>query len=312
MPNWINESPKTQQIDVLLFDEFSALCLANTIEPMRAANRLTGRELYRWRFLGMDDASVTSSSGMTVAVHEKISNVSGDILVVMPSYGFATHATPDTARALQSAATRYATIAGFDMGGWLLAHAGLVQGRKITVHWAELDRLAEAFPDVSTLRERHIRDGSIMTCSGAQAAFDLMLELIADRHGMSLRLELAALFMTPEGSTPQDAPVAKSRSVERAVRLMQANIEFPLSIVEIASLTGRPQKDLERRMTAELGATPRQVYRRLRLLAARKFLREQTIPITEVALRTGYQNASAMTRAYRQEFGLTPRDERNS
>lgn len=309
MPKWNNQTAVAQQVDVLLFDDFSGLCLANTVEPMRAANQLAGRKVYRWRYLGVDRGVVTSSSGMQVSVD--LPDGSGDMLVIMPSYGFERYTSPRVMRIIQAAAKRYARLAGFDMGGWLLAHAGLLDGRCATVHWEELDRFAEAYPYVDVRRERIVTDRDILTCSGAQAAFDLMLDLIAQHHGAAMRIELAALFMTPEGTTPQDVPMAQSRPVERAIRLMQEHTEHPLTIAEVARRSGRHQKDLERRMAAELGASPVQVYRRLRLLAARKILREQTIPITEVALRAGYQNASAMTRAYRQEFGLTPREERN-
>ncbi len=311
MREWKNRSYEQQQIDVLLFDDFSALCLANTIEPLRAANRFLGQQIFKWRFLCIDRDAVTSSSGMSVAAHEVFGDASGDMLVIMPSYDFTRHANAHTARALREAAKRYPILAGFDTGSWLLAQAGLLEGKTATIHWEELDRFEEAFPTVEVVRQRFAIDDDRITCSGAQAAFDLMLEIIAQRHGAAVRVELASLFMSPEGNTPQDAPLAKSQIVERAIKLMQANIEEPLTISAIAKGAGRHQKDLEHRMRDELGATPRQVYRRIRLLAARKLLREQMIPITEVALRAGYQNASAMTRAYRLEFGCTPRDERN-
>ena len=311
MQKWKNQTQEPQQIDVLLFDDFSALCLANTIEPMRAANRLLGWPAFHWRFLSLDNQSVTSSSGMSVSAHETFGAARGAMLVVMPSYGFADQANIETTRALREAAKRYDVIAGFDTGSWLLAAAGLLDGKTATIHWEELDRFAEAFPEVQALRQRSVTDGNRLTCSGAQAAFDLMLGIIAQRHGAALRIELASLFMSPERDTPQDVPMAQSRAVELAVQMMQAHIEEPRSIGAIATAVGRHQKDLEQRMRAELGASPRQVYRRIRLLAARKLLREQAIPITEVALRVGYQNASAMTRAYRIEFGCTPRDERN-
>lgn len=311
MPQWNIPSAAPQQIDVLLFEDFSALCLANTVEPMRAANRLLGREVYRWRFLGMEQSPVTSSSGMSVSVHETVSLASGDMLIAMPSYGFVAQSTVPVSRALQAASKRYDVLAGFDTGSWLLAYAGLLDDRQSTIHWEELDRFGEMYPLVNGVRQRFVIDGNRITCSGAQAAFDLMLKLISDRHGAALRVELASLFMTPERTTPQDAPIAKSKAVERAIRVMQENTEYPLPIGQIARQSGRHQKDLERRVREELGASPRQVYRRIRLLAARRLLREQDLAITEVALRVGYQNASAMTRAYRLEFGKTPRDERD-
>ena len=302
----LNAAP--QQVDLLLFDDFSGLCLANTVEPMRAANQLSGRQLYDWRFVTVDGAPATSSSGMTVAV-EPLGR-KGDMLIALPSYRFIGHATPMVLRALRAAAGRYRTLAGFDTGAWLLAAAGLLDGRRATIHWEELARFEEAFPEVDAQRKRHVIDGDRMTCSGALAAFDLMGALIGATHGPALRLEVATLFMSPEATGPQDAPLARGKSVARAVGLMQEHLEDPLPVPEIARRVGRSQKDLEARMQRELGAGPQAIYKRLRLIAARKLVLETDLSIAEVALRSGYQDASAFTRAFRAEFGETPRQMR--
>ncbi|MDU8927721.1 GlxA family transcriptional regulator [Alisedimentitalea sp. MJ-SS2] len=310
MRNWVNQNAAPQQVDVLLFEAFSNHCLANTVEPLRAANGFAAREVYRWRFLSLEGGLVASSSGMPVATHGKLSDASGDILIVMPSYRFAEHATTATGRALRAAAGRYSVIAGFDTGSWLLASARLLDGRQATIHWEVLERFAEAFPDVEALRERHVIDGNRITCSGALAAFELIMELIGERHGQALRLEVATLFMAPEatgGQGAQEGVLARSRTVARAVAVMQENIEAPLTIARIARAVGRSQKDLEARMRAQLGATPQAVYRRLRLIQARKLVLESDMAVAEIALRCGYQDASAMTRAFREEFGDTPR-----
>ena len=139
------------------------------------------------------------------------------------------------------------------------------------------------------------------------AAFDLVMEMIAQTSGEALRLEVATLFMSPGVSAPQNVRLARTMTVSRAVALMQEHLEEPLSIGEIARRVGRSQKDLEARMKADLGASPQTVYRRFRLILARKLVLETELPIGEIALRSGYQNASAMTRAFREEFGTAPR-----
>ncbi len=311
MQNWEkqNAAPqRSQRVDLLLFDDFSGLCLANTVEPMRAANQLSGRKLYEWRFVSVDGAPAISSSGMTVATEPM--DGPGDMLIVLPSYRFVGHATPMVLRALRAAASRYRHLAGFDTGAWLLAAAGLLNGRRATIHWEELARFEETFPEVDVQRKRHVIDGSRITCSGAQTAFDLMVELIGATHGPALRLEVATLFMSPEATGPQDAPLARGKSVARAVALMQEYLEEPLPIGEVARRIGRSQKDLEARMRRELGAGPQAIYKRLRLIAGRKLVLESDLSVAEIALRAGYQDASAFTRAFRAEFGETPREMR--
>ncbi|KPD12172.1 GlxA family transcriptional regulator [Phaeobacter sp. 11ANDIMAR09] len=316
MQSWEKDNAAVQQVDLLLFDDFSGHCLANTVEPMRAANTLAGRPLYAWRFVTLAGASATSSAGMEVSPDARLADCRGEILIALPSYRYRRFGSQAVLRGLRAAEERYATLAGFDAGAWLLAAAGLLDGRRATIHWEELSGFAEDFPQVDAQRLRHVQDGNRITCSGALAAFDLMMDLIGQSHGPALRLEVAALFMSPEVT---EAPVqatsqtlARSRSVARALSIMQEHIEAPLSIREIARQVGRNRKDLEQRMRAQLGATPQAIYRRLRLIQARKLVLETDLTVAEVALRAGYEDPSAMTRAYRQEFGATPRQMRSN
>ena len=212
MQRWIKDTAAPQQVDLLLFDAFSGHCLANTVEPMRAANTLAGRRIYGWRFLTLDGDTATSSAGMEVKAHARLADCSGDMLIAMPSYDYRRLASEATGRALRAASQRYGVMAGFDAGAWLLAAAGLLDGYHATIHWEELPGFAEAFPTVDAQRLRHVRDGERITCSGALAAFELMLDLIAERHGQALRLELAALFMSPEATGGQVIPLARSRT----------------------------------------------------------------------------------------------------
>ncbi|UWQ04841.1 GlxA family transcriptional regulator [Aliiroseovarius crassostreae] len=299
-------------VDLLLFDRFSALCLANTVEPLRAANTLAGKRLYSWRFLSMDGQAVRSSSEMEVSVQGALADMRGTLLVALPSYDFRHHATPKVSRALAAAARRYPVMAGFDTGAWLLAQAGLLNGYQATIHWEELPAFEESFPDVEAIRARHISDRGRLTCTGALAAFDLMLDRIGDSHGPALRLEVAMLFMAPGAAPSVAPPLAKSRVVGRALSAMRAAIETPVSLPMIAKTAGCSLRELEQRMRIELGENPSSIYRRIRLISARKAVLETNLPIAEVAIRAGYEDASAMTRAFKAEFGTTPRQIRSN
>lgn len=313
MPDWKVADAAPQRVGVLLFERFSNHCLAGVVEPMRAANSFAGRALYDWQVLSLDGAPVSSSSGLTLTVDGPLPDASGDMLVVMPSYGYADLAKGPAPRLIRAAARRFGTMAGFDTGAWLLAAAGLLDGQPATIHWEVLERFAETFPEVDTRRQRHVIAPGRITCSGALAAFETMAELIGARHGAALRLEVETLFMAPEavgGAAP--TLEGRSRPVARALARMQESLEDPLRIGALAKDVGRSQKDLEARMKAELGATPRAVYRRLRLIAARRLVLDTPMTVAEIALRTGYRDASAMTRAFRAEFGITPRDLRRA
>ena len=292
---------------------FSSHCLANTVEPLRAANELLPGDLYTWRYLTLDGQSVRSSSGLSVEPEAALRDgARGDYLLLLPSYGFRQLATPACCAALRAAAPHYGAMIGLDTGSWLLAEAGLLSERRATIHWHELDDFTERFPDVEVQRERFVIDGDRITCGGAMATFDLVTRLIADHHGEALRLEVDHMFMHEEtvGHAPDRWSSAKSGAVQRAVGLMRAYLGEPLPVEAIARRTGRTQRSLEQLFRRELGASPRTVYRRIRLLAARRLVDETVLPVSEIAVRCGYANPSVMTRAFKAEFGIVPRTAR--
>lgn len=313
MQNWTNPNAAPQQVDILLFDDFSGLCLANTIEPMRAANGFLSKPKYHWRFLTLSGAAAVSSSRMSVATDSSLADASGDMLIAIPSYRFREHDCVQTRRALRAAAQRYRVVAGFDTGSWLLAGAGLLDGCRATIHWDELTPFSETFPDVDVVRQDFVHDQDRLTCRGATAAFNLMLRLISQTHGHAVGLDVATLLAAGDTSGPQKQfPLSRSRIVSRALVAMQANIENPVKIDMIARACGRSQRDLQIRFARELGTSPYVAYRRLRLSAARNLLQSSQLPISEIALRIGYEDSSAMTRAFRSEFGMTPQDLRRA
>ncbi len=302
-------------VGVLLFDRFSNLCLANAVEPLRAANTLARKELYRWQFLSIDGAVVTSSSGLPVQPDMPLGrHPGGDLLFVMPSYGYSDHCTPACSKALRAASIRFRMLAAMDAGSWLLAAAGLLSGRQATIHWDELELFAERFPEVEVVDRPTVADGNILSCGGASTSFELVLGLIEQHHGSMLRIEVASMFMAAgtrvrPGVDPISAPPAGASDM---LSLMRRNVEDPLSIGEIAGQLGLGRKRLERDCRRHYGMAPRRLYRAVRLRAIRRLLENTALPIEEIAARGGYQNASAMTRAFRAEFGLSPSELRRA
>lgn len=307
-----NSKILTQQYNVLLFNGFSNHCLANMVEPLRAANTLSRQALYAWRFCSLDGNPVQSSSGLVVTPNGAIGDQQGDFLVVMPSYGYLKLDTRSTMRAVLAAAKKHKHLAGLDTGSWLLASAGLLDDHRATIHWDEFSRFEERFPAVEAVQERFVIDGNRLTCSGAMAAFDLALTLIRRDHGPLLAMEVEHLFMSRNGRGHYDLPLkSEDTLVNRALTVMQAHLEAPLSVRSVARKIGCSQKRLETRVQAELKTTPQALYRRLRLNRARNLAEDTEQSIAEIAGRCGYENASAMTRAFKAEFGQTPTAFRN-
>lgn len=302
MPYSKNPSRVPTQISILLFDRFSNHCLANVLEPLRAANDLSSQQVFEWNIVVLGGQRVRSSSGLRLEADAQLADMRGDILMVMPSYGFLTHANVTSSRALRAAARRFDILAGLDTGSWLLAEAGLLDGYRATIHWDELDRFSERFSDIDVQKEAVIYDRDRITCGGASTAFALAMQMIEKQHGAALRLRVEHLF---SGAYAQ-RPVRRGGIAARAVDLMRAHIEEPLPIAQLAQQLGRSQKHLEQQMLARLGAAPQVIYRRIRLERARQLSLDTTISVAEISLRCGYQDASAMTRAFRSEYGTTP------
>ena len=302
MLNSQNHLISPYKISILLFNDFSNHCLANILEPLRAANDLSGFLNYSWKIVTLDGAEVSSSSGLRLKADAQLSDVRGDILMVMPSYRFLTHATVATSRALRAAAKRFAIIAGLDTGSWLLAEAGLLDGYRATIHWDEIDRFSERFSDVRVHKEPVVFDRGRASCGGASTAFAMALKLIGEGHGQTLRMRVENLFTG--AYSEQLGP--KAGIVSRALQLMRTNLEEPLMISDIAARLGRSQRHLETQMSAKMGANPQVIYRRIRLALAHSLAVETQVSVAEIAVRCGYQNASAMTRAFRVEFEITP------
>lgn len=312
MQIWSKQPNKPFQIAVLLFDRFSNLCLANCLEPLRAANDFAGRPAYQWQFVSMDGGTIHSSSQLPVQTDLSLAKLtSADALFVMASYDHNRHNTHQLRKELQSASRRVSTIVGFDAGAWLMASAGLLDGRNATIHWDLLDSFSETFLNVSAQHAPFIKDGNRITCAGAMAAYDLSRDLIGDHHGASMLVDLDALFLKDAKLASNDIPTTKDPVLRRALDIMRGSLETPVSLPALARQLGTTPRTLERRFLSHLGAPPGEVYRHLRLSAAHQFVTQSSISVAEVALRCGYDSPAALTRAFKRRFGVPPRDLRS-
>lgn len=299
---------------LLVLPQSSILEVASTLDPMRSANRHLGHEAYRWRVVSPEGRAVPLTCGIELPSSGDLSAAEGaDALVVIAGFRQSEVATAPLIRDLARMARHFAAVGGIDAAAWVLARAGLLAGHRATVHWEDLEDLATAFPQVEVVPDRWVIDRNRFTAGGASPAADLMLHLIGCRHGPALARQVAASFLTTPrpGSEPQTAPalVADLRldpRVAQAVARMEARIDTPEAAAETARALGLSQRRLETLFRQALHTTPAAFALSLRLQAARRMITDTRHPLAEVALRTGFSSASALSRAFRQQFGQPP------
>ncbi len=294
---------------IVLFDGFSNLCLANTIEPLRAANNVLGKAFFTWDILTVSGEAVKSSSGMTLMPDGKLEmGTKGRRLFLISSYGYDTIYTKALGDLMRRHVYDGGTVFGMDTGAWLMAEAGLLNGRKATIHWDVLSRFEETFLSVGVENRSFVHDDKMRTCGGAMAAFDLMLYLIAQDCDAQLRFDVESLFKRPLSlNADVEGEVLSALDLTRkAIAIMRDNLEQPIKVTELAERLEVHPKFLERAFKAEFSMPSGQVYKRLRLNSVRDMVENTNADFSDIAVRSGYRSASAMTRAFSSEFGYTP------
>ncbi|MCF3945157.1 GlxA family transcriptional regulator [Acidiphilium sp. AL] len=305
-------------IDVLVLPDFSLMSLAATIEPLRAANRASGRELYRWRLLSTDGASPPTSSGIPIVVEGKFATDEiRDALFVVAAFGARRHAAGLTS-SLRRLARRDMLLGGIESGSWVLAKAGLLDGCRATTHWEDIEEFAAAFPAVDVVNERYVIDRGRCTTGGAAPTLDMILDMIRARHGLALALDAASIFIYDQktiAQQPQHIVLAgelktKDPALARAIGFMETSLTEPLPIETIARQAGLSVRNLQLRFHAQLGMSPYGYYLNLRLAAARRMLQQTRNSVAETAAAYAFGSASAFARAFRSRYGVSPIDAR--
>lgn len=300
-------------VTVLVLERVSLMSLAATLEPMRAANRVAGRPIFSWRIASLSGGPASASCGLPLAIaHTFPTTERTDALFIVAAFDALAQAGRGLVRQLRAQAAAGSFIIGIEAGAWVLAQTGLLDGRRATTHWEDLEDFAARFPAVEVVPDRFAIDGGFATAGGAGPALDLMLALIAARHGPALALDVASVFVYEQhraGSAAQPAVSLGSSTeprVARAIRLMEERLDAPLTVAAIATRIGLSLRGLEQLFMRELGCTPGAWYMNQRLGAARRLLVDARLSLAEVAARTGFASPATLSRACRRRFGVPP------
>lgn len=314
-------SPSNETLDVtlLVIPESSMMSLASVLDVMRAANRLSRRNLFRWQLLTLDGNPATLTCGLPITPQGALStSTQGDVLITIGGFNQDIHVNQASLNKLRHAMRKFKVVGGIEAGSWLLARAGKLNGKKATTHWEDLDEFALNFPRVQVQPHRYVIDGEVFTTGGASPSFDFMLYLIRKRYGYHLSLEVASVFIYDGVHTGNDAqPIISLGELEQheprvaqAIELMEQHLEDTLPLELIAKQIGISVRMLTYLFQQSIQLPPGQFYLRLRLQTARRLTLDTRLAMQEIAVRTGFNSLAAFSRQFKQYYQLTPSEYR--
>lgn len=308
-------SPNSKaDFEFLLFDGFSNMVLASAMEPLRDAKLRDLKRRANWIVSSLDGGTVTSSSGLQLIPNQKFDETNpARRLVLVAGYHARDLVNKQLIAKLRRAARATEMMMALDSAPWLLAAAGLLNGRNATIHWQELDGFEDTFPSVKISKDRFVESGPYLTCGGASTVFDMMLKVIKDLFGAAVALEASTMFVYD----PERRYHAQDKSVRmqnkgstlllNSLDVMAENIQVPLTTIQIAERVLTSERTLNRKFTRELAVTPGRYYKLLRLRQARHLAQETELSLGQIALRCGFSSAPSLSRSYKDEFGVTVR-----
>lgn len=310
------------RLGFLMFPGFPMACLTSAIEPLRAANEITGRREFVWRLVAETSAPVRSSAEIGFDPDETLQETDDLDHLYLLAPPTAEFADPRRSPARLRWLDRTGIILGAFSGGiFPLARAGLMEARPCSVHWCYEAAFKAEFPNVAASDSTILRDRRRNTVSGAGAVFDLMLRLIEELLGREIMTEVACWFQHPfvrDEDASQKVPVARAGAtadslpppIREAIRLFESHVEDPLRIPDVAAAVGLSGRHFERLFKRETGQSPLRYYHHLRLMKARQRVLYSNDSLREIAASVGYLTSSPMIRHYTELFGVSPRDER--
>ncbi|QCO54831.1 GlxA family transcriptional regulator [Pseudorhodobacter turbinis] len=305
----------------LLLDQFTMLSFASAIEPLRIANRVMGVPAYSWVLAGEGDGFVKCSNGAAFTLDIGLEEIDReDTVLVCGGIDVQKATTKGVLNWLRREARRGVAIGGLCTGAFALAKAGLLDGRKATIHWENQDGFMEEFEQVSLTRSIFVIDGNRMSTAGGTASLDMMLKIISADHGDDIANTVADQLIYSTIRTDQDTqrlsiPTrigVRHPKLSQVIQIMEQAIEEPISPADLAEDVGMSTRQLERLFRRYLNRSPKRYYMELRLSKARNLLMQTDMSVINVALACGFASPSHFSKCYRAHYSTTPYRERGT
>ena len=313
-------TPPKRYVFVLL-DNFTLLCFSAALESLRIANRMAGKQLYSWQITGDGGDIAYCSAGTGFKLDGDLHDLNrDDVVMLCGGIDVQTATMKRLLGWLRREVRKGVPVAGLCTAAYTLAKAGLLDGKKATIHWENQDSFAEEFQEVELTKSVFVVDGLRLTTAGGTSSIDLMLKLIADDHGEDLANSVADQLIYSSIRTDQDTqrlsvPTrigVRHPKLSQVIQIMEQNIEEPISPSILAKDVGMSTRQLERLFRRYLNRSPKRYYMELRLQKARNLLMQTDMSVINVALACGFASPSHFSKCYRAHYDTTPYRERGT
>ena len=306
-----------RRVWIVAFSDAQLLDVTGPWEVFAAANRV-GAPRYALSVVAPSAGPVATSGGLSLVAHRSLAQATGPVDTLIVAGGMGTrpqHHDPRLAPWLRRTARRARRVASVCTGAFLLAEAGLLDGRRATTHWAMCETLQRRFPGVRVERDPiFVRDGHVFTSAGVTAGIDLALELVEEDRGRDVALTVArwlVMFLRRPGGQSQFSAQLSAQVAERdGLRDVQGWIadhpEDGLTVPALARRAGMSPRNFARAFRREIGVTPAAYVEAQRVEAARRLLETTARSVAEVAAACGFPRVETMHRAFRRVLHVPP------
>ncbi|MDG4828042.1 helix-turn-helix domain-containing protein [Solwaraspora sp. WMMD1047] len=304
-----------RNVAVLALDQVTAFELGVLCEVFGTDRTADGFPGYRFDLCTADGRPVRCRSGFTITPTADLGPVEQADLVAVPAHPDGTLVPPVVTEALRRAAERGAYVLSVCSGAFVLAEAGLLDGRACTTHWRYADELAQRYPLAQVrCNSLYVQDGRILTSAGTAAGIDACLHLVRQEHGSALATKLARRMVVPphrDGGQAQyiEAPIPQTpdaATLEPILTWLMGHLDRNVTVDELAARAHMAPRTFARRFRAETGTTPHDWLTNQRVLLARQLLEETDLGVEAVATRAGFGDAATMRHHFGRRIGATP------
>ena len=311
--------PATTKVGFILLEHFSLVAFTGAVDALVTSNLVTNEQTFQHVILGLTQTTILSDLGIDIATSTTVANELSkplhqfDVLIVCGGFRCDLTKDPLLTQYLKQAHGQQVYLGGLWNGAIALAHTGLVGEQAIAVHPDNHPYLYEHFPELALSKDTSVAGEQIFSCAGPISTLNAMVNLVEKLQGLKIaravREILSSDQMAETPTTTLREPANEQHfpdPLKRVLELMRNNIEEPLSLEELLQYTKVSRRQLERMFQTFMESSPSRYYLELRLMHARRLLKQTSRPIIDIAIASGFVSSSHFSNCFKDYFGVAP------